>query len=116
MEPAPLTELEPYTTQALILKQCRKALKEGGMSVTLASSLSSRMSSFSGAGTYRWMAPERLIPEALEIPSAKPTFASDVFSLAMLAIEVSTLNNKFSAATTLLIALRQVYTGEVPFP
>lgn len=100
-EPPPLTELEPYAQQALLLK-CREALKDGGMSVTLASSLSSRMSSFSGAGTYRWMAPERLIPEALDMPSAKPTFASDVFSLAMLAIEVSTIP-RFSVVPLSLI-------------
>lgn len=87
----PLMALNAIEQQAWF-HRCRTALQEGGRSQTLASTLSSRMSSFSGAGTYRWMAPERLIPEELGLPSAKPTFASDVYSWAMLALEVIILS------------------------
>jgi len=94
VEPSPLAALNQAEEKS-ILRRCREALRRGGKSQSLASSLSSRMSSFSGAGTLRWMAPERLIPEELDLQSAKATFSSDVFSFAMLSIEV--------------------YSGEVPY-
>jgi serine/threonine protein kinase len=40
--------------------------------------------SCSGGGTHRWMAPERIIPT----DTAKATPASDVYSFAMLIVEV----------------------------
>ncbi|KAF9455944.1 kinase-like domain-containing protein [Collybia nuda] len=112
-EPPSLSELNPHGQQTL-LRKCKDALKHGGLSVTFASSLSSRMSSFSGAGTYRWMAPERLIPEALDIPSAKPTFASDVFSLAMLAIEVYSGDVPFGREKTQYAAFLMTIAGKRP--
>ncbi|KAG6865041.1 hypothetical protein C0991_005534 [Blastosporella zonata] len=74
------------------IRNLKKALKEGGMSQDHAQSLFSRVSNISrsGGGTYRWMAPERLIPEKFGLKSANATFASDVFSFGMLSIEVYT--------------------------
>ncbi|KDR70043.1 hypothetical protein GALMADRAFT_103711, partial [Galerina marginata CBS 339.88] len=49
----------------------------------------------SGAGSSRWMAPERLMPEYWGNLSGKPTFESDVFAFAMVIYEI--------------------FSGEVPF-
>ncbi|KAG6917273.1 hypothetical protein DXG01_003221 [Tephrocybe rancida] len=79
-----------HHTLPIDIRTCKTALREGGMSQSLASSILSRVSNFSGGGTLPWMAPERLLPENFGFKNAKPTFASDVFSYAMLAIEVYT--------------------------
>ncbi|KAG6830414.1 hypothetical protein H0H87_008197 [Tephrocybe sp. NHM501043] len=83
----PTEESSPKWRPADIYK-CKMALRDGGMSQELAPTLLSRISNFSDGGTSRWMAPERFLPEAYGLTSAKATFESDVFSFAMLAIEV----------------------------
>ncbi|KAG5719289.1 putative serine/threonine-protein kinase/receptor [Termitomyces sp. T112] len=51
----------------------------------------------SDAGTYRYMAPERLCPEAGK--SARPTFSSDVFSFGMVLYEIYTGRIPYSEST-----------------
>jgi serine/threonine protein kinase len=58
---------------------------------------SSTLGSLSGAGTFRWMSPERLIPEQYGQKSAKPTFQSDVFSFGMLIYQVRDIRSSFVA-------------------
>lgn len=58
---------------------------------SLRSTLNSALSTRSGAGTVNWMAPERLVPKDYNRASAAATFSSDVFSFAMLVLEVRTL-------------------------
>ncbi|KAJ6550431.1 kinase-like domain-containing protein, partial [Mycena vulgaris] len=54
---------------------------------TLAATVLSAASS-TGGGTFRWMAPERLVPSAYDLPTAKATMRSDVYSFGMLVLEV----------------------------
>ncbi|KAJ7463033.1 kinase-like domain-containing protein [Mycena latifolia] len=54
---------------------------------TLAATVLSAGSS-TGGGTFRWMAPERLVPSAYNLPTAKATMKSDVYSFGMLVLEV----------------------------
>lgn len=87
--PATTVTNNSFPRTALVLElQCRAALRMGNLPQSLATTMSSRMSSFSGKGTYRWMPPERLQPEVFDGPSAKATFEGDVFAFAMLIVEV----------------------------
>ncbi|GLB36878.1 putative protein tyrosine kinase [Lyophyllum shimeji] len=72
----------------LLLDLYTSALVQRGRPPSMASTLSSRMSTLSDAGTLQWMAPERIDPSLFGLLSAKATFASDVFSFAMLAVEI----------------------------
>ncbi|KAF8060700.1 kinase-like domain-containing protein [Lyophyllum atratum] len=112
IQPLPLAALDPAREEYL-LRHCQEALRYAGKSQSLASTLSSRMSSFSGAGTYQWMAPERLLPEDYGLSSAKATFPSDVFSFAMLAIEVGHLEELLRNLA--LIFGCKLYSGEAPY-
>ncbi|KAG5350749.1 hypothetical protein C0989_009421 [Termitomyces sp. Mn162] len=76
--------------RTLTIQHCKDALRKGGYSEDQSPSLFSRLSNISCGGTYRWMAPELLIPEVFNYKSGKATFLGDVFSFAMLAIEVYT--------------------------
>jgi len=56
--------------------------------------------SFTGGGTRRWMSPELLDPERLEMPESegnRPTRQSDCYALGMVIYEVSINANKFPA-------------------
>ncbi|KAJ7251950.1 kinase-like domain-containing protein [Mycena rebaudengoi] len=83
---------DPFAV-AIIRAQCAEALRAGKLSdtpqsiSTLAATVLST-ASCSGGGTYRWMAPERLVPSAYNLPTAKATLASDVYSFAMVLVEV----------------------------
>ncbi|KAF7352187.1 putative serine/threonine-protein kinase/receptor [Mycena venus] len=78
---------------AILRAQCSEAIRSGRLSVspvsisTLAVTVLSATTS-SGGGTFRWMAPERLVPSAYGLPSAKATAKSDVYSFGMLMLEV----------------------------
>lgn len=84
--PAPRHSESDHVTWPI---RCRNALKSAGLPQSLESTLSSALTTCSGAGTFRWMSPERLLPEGWGRESAKPTFQSDIFSFAMLVHEVS---------------------------
>ncbi|KAJ7925790.1 kinase-like domain-containing protein [Mycena leptocephala] len=70
-----------------------EAISTGRLSITprsisiLAATVLSA-ASCSGGGTFRWMAPERLVPSAFELPTVKATIQSDVYSFGMLMLEV----------------------------
>ncbi|KAJ6549829.1 kinase-like domain-containing protein, partial [Mycena capillaripes] len=78
---------------AILRCQCSEAIRTGRLSVsprsvsTLAATILSAASS-GGGGTFRWMAPERLVPSAYGLPDAKATGSSDVYSFGMLVLEV----------------------------
>lgn len=84
--------LVPYVAPAISAKiraDCQLALKEVGLPEANSNyTVSSTLASFSGAGTGRWMSPERLVPEFYGKTSAKPTLESDVFSFGMLMYQV----------------------------
>jgi len=65
-------------------------------SVDGAGSGGSSFSTASGGGTWRYMAPERLLPGLYGCESSRATFSSDIFSLAMVIYEV--------------------YSGHIPYP
>jgi serine/threonine protein kinase len=46
------------------------------------------LSTASGGGTWRYMAPERLLPDLYGCESGRATFSSDIFSLALVIYEV----------------------------
>lgn len=116
------SEIEPPSSVALDANKpktwfhkTRIAFQEGVSSRSLASTAhskisSSRMSSLSAAGTFRWMSPERLDPEIFDLTSAKPTLSSDVYSWAMLAYEVIILS--VFSMTTLPYNIWNRYTQE----
>ncbi|KAJ7764709.1 kinase-like domain-containing protein [Mycena metata] len=88
------TAEDPFAL-ALLRAQCAEAIRSGRLSLsprsisTLAATVLSAASS-TGGGTFRWMAPERLVPSAYDLPTAKATMQSDVFSFGMLMLEVFT--------------------------
>ncbi|KAG6917272.1 hypothetical protein DXG01_003220 [Tephrocybe rancida] len=112
IEAPPIAAKTP-TWRPIDIQTCKVALRESGMPQSLAPSLFSRVSNFSGGGTFRWMAPERLMPKEFGFKSAKPTFASDVFSYAMLAVEVYTGAPPHALETQQMAAIRTV-TGKRP--
>lgn len=62
------------------------------MSSTMSSAVAtSTIMNLSGAGTRRWMAPERLLPAQYGRESARATFEGDVFSYGMLLYQVGRL-------------------------
>jgi serine/threonine protein kinase len=67
-----------------------------------------------GAGTIRWMAPERLYPEKWDKEQPISTFESDIYSLGMVIYEVCIiplwLPHFFLAEQNL-----QIYSGNIPF-
>lgn len=75
--------------QERLLIQYNNALRAEGKSHS--TYVSSVITTRSGAGTLRWMAPERLHPEDYGRTSAAATFASDIFSLGMLFLEACLL-------------------------
>jgi serine/threonine protein kinase len=91
VEPSHAVE-DPFAV-AILRRQCAEAISTGRLSVTprsistLAATVLSAASS-SGGGTFRWMAPERLVPSAYGLPTAKATTQSDVYSFGMLMLEV----------------------------
>ncbi|KAJ7463490.1 kinase-like domain-containing protein [Mycena galericulata] len=92
---APSHSVEDPFALAILRAQCSESLKSGKLSIsaasisTLAATVLSAASS-TGGGTFRWMAPERLVPSAYELPTARATVRSDVFSFGMLVLEVYT--------------------------
>lgn len=78
---------------AILRAQCSEALRTGRLShspasvSSLAATVLSAASS-TGGGTFRWMSPERLVPSAYDLPTAKATMKSDVYSFGMLILEV----------------------------
>ncbi|KAJ7135292.1 kinase-like domain-containing protein [Mycena crocata] len=79
---------------AIARARCARAIKTGGLSLSpksisaLAGTILSAAVSSTGGGTFRWMAPERLVPSAYDLPTAKATMKSDVYSFGMLMLEV----------------------------
>jgi serine/threonine protein kinase len=92
----------PQATAA-VTKQIRArydtALRAVGMPESMTTTISSAaasstLSSLSGAGTFRWMSPERLRPEFYGRKSAKPTSQSDIFSFGMLIYQVRDIQGR----------------------
>ena len=76
----------------------RGVVEPKSMRTTISSAAaSSTLGSLSGAGTFRWMSPERLIPERYGQKSAKPTLQSDVFSFGILIYQVRDIRSSFVA-------------------
>ncbi|CAL1693920.1 unnamed protein product [Somion occarium] len=50
-------------------------------------------------GSERWMAPELLDPEAMNLISTRPTLASDVYSFGIVCVEIYTCEKPFHAHT-----------------
>ncbi|KAJ7120907.1 kinase-like domain-containing protein [Mycena epipterygia] len=104
---------------AILRAQCCEALRAGRLShsatsiSTLAATVLSGVSS-TGGGTFRWMAPERLVPSAYDLPTAKATMKSDVYSFGMLILEVYSGAPPWGARAEGNIAL-SVVTNVRPF-
>ncbi|KAG6883035.1 hypothetical protein C0993_008215, partial [Termitomyces sp. T159_Od127] len=90
------------------IQHCKEALRSAGLSESLSPTLFSRLSNISCGGTFRWMAPEYLIPEAFNIQSGKATLSGDVFSFAMLSIEVYTGDPPHASETKENAALKTI--------
>jgi len=109
--------LVPYVAPAISAKiraRCQNALKAVGLPEAQSNhSVSSTLSSFSGAGTGRWMSPERLEPEFYGKASAKPTLESDVFSFGMLIYQVYSGNKPFHEANNYK-AMANIIAGSRP--
>jgi hypothetical protein len=86
----PSHALEDPFALAILRRQCAEAISTGRLSVTPRSLAATVLSaaSCSGGGTFRCMAPERPVPSAFELPTAKATIQSDVYSFGMLMLEV----------------------------
>ncbi|KAJ7138576.1 kinase-like domain-containing protein [Mycena filopes] len=103
---------DPFAV-AILRAQCSEAIRTGRLSVsprsitTLAATVLSAASS-AGGGTFRWMAPERLVPSAYDLPTAKATMKSDVFSFGMLMLEVFTREQPWGSRAECSIALSVV--------
>lgn len=63
-------------------------------------------------GSERWMAPELLDPEAMNLISTRPTLASDVYSFGIVCVEVSINLDSSPIITHTSI---EIYTCEKPF-
>ncbi|KAG6890515.1 hypothetical protein C0995_007714 [Termitomyces sp. Mi166 len=90
IKPIPPTTDTTPRWRPITIQHCKIALRKGGLSEDLSPTLFSRLSNISCGGTERWMAPELLMPEAFYLKSGKATFSGDVFSFAMLSVEVYT--------------------------
>ncbi|KAG6886766.1 hypothetical protein C0992_002477 [Termitomyces sp. T32_za158] len=95
---------------SITIQHLNQALRRGGLSENLSPILFSRLSNISCGGTYRWMAPETLTSES---ESGKATFSGDVFSFAMLSIEVYTEKHPHASETEYNACLKTI-AGERP--
>ncbi|KAJ7927708.1 kinase-like domain-containing protein, partial [Mycena leptocephala] len=124
VEPSHAVE-DPFAV-AILRRQCAEAISTGRLSVTprsistLAATVLSAASS-SGGGTFRWMAPERLVPSAYGLPTAKATTQSDVYSFGMLMLEVfsgeppwGSARNECSIALNVVTNLRPSRPSSIP--
>lgn len=69
--------------------------------------------SIHGGGATRWRAPELIAPEEFKMPNGRPTFQSDIFSWAMVAIEVCRMAFYDYGSSSFFVA--QLLTGQPPF-
>jgi len=113
-EDLPCDNLDPAAERALH-QQCLDALEAGGLSGSLASTLSFTLSSLStrAGGTPRWTAPELTFPEGYGRKSSKPTARSDVYSFGMFSYEVYSLAAPFSEYKE-ITAVLNVVAGKRP--
>ncbi|KAJ7777681.1 kinase-like domain-containing protein [Mycena maculata] len=106
---------------AILRAQCSEALRSGKLSVsaasisTLAATVLSAASS-TGGGTFRWMAPERLAPSAYDLPTARATMRSDVYSFGMLILEVYTRAPPWGSRAEMSIAFSVISALRPPRP
>ena len=66
-----------------------------------------------GAGTMRWMSPERLDPERFGSKNGRPTKESDCYALGMVVLEVLTGQVPFPDCNN-PVAMRKIVEGEQP--
>ncbi|KIM47301.1 hypothetical protein M413DRAFT_64081 [Hebeloma cylindrosporum] len=74
----------------------------------------SGMSNLSSAGTYRYMSPERIVPEKFGMDTPRATFSSDVFSFGMLVYEVYAGHPPFHGIRFEASAIPRIANGERP--
>ena len=72
-----------------------------------------RSSSFVGGGTLRWMSPELLDPQNLNLNDRRPTRKSDCYALGMVAYEILSGQEPFEESSC-YIALTKVVEGRRP--
>ncbi|KAJ7159615.1 kinase-like domain-containing protein [Mycena filopes] len=97
---------------------CSNSLAAGGLSTSpeSVSSLAATILSASsaGGGTYRWMAPERLNPQAYELRTQQATKASDVYAFGMLVVEVFGGETPWSALRTEFVFINAIVANTRP--
>ncbi|KAJ3484484.1 hypothetical protein NLI96_g5603 [Meripilus lineatus] len=70
----------------------------------------------SRGGNVRWLAPELIDPEQFGSDSTRPTFASDIYSLGCLCVELLTGRAPFHGCFTDAQVVKQVVCGKRPHP
>ena len=70
-------------------------------------------SSYSPAGTFRWMSPERIVPEQFGFKNGHPTIPSDCYSLGMVIYETISGNLPFHEYTDFQVYMK-IVKGEQP--
>ncbi|KAJ7030329.1 kinase-like domain-containing protein [Mycena alexandri] len=118
------TAQDPFAL-AILRAQCAEAIRSGRLSLsprsisTLAATVLSAASAASstGGGTFWWIAPERLVPSAYDLPTAKATMKSDVFSFGMLMLENppgETFRVECSIALSVVTNIRPARPSSIP--